>query len=546
MKDVTTGDDQPLLPAGVVAMPSWSRVDYLLASALAILAFALRLPGLNEGLWVDEIATLVSFVRQPPLDIVFGPTNVNNHVLYSLSAHFSIALFGESAWALRLPAVLFGVATVPAAYYLGRQLASQPEAFLASLFLVLNYQHVWFSQNARGYTGLLFGAVLATVLFIRLIATRNPPFRVVAGYAAVIALSAWMHVTALTILFAHGIVWLALVMRRSPGWRTAARRPAPAALLLGALLALVMNAPTLHRIAENTFQKRDRELVASDELRQARLDRSGKLDVADEAGASLLAEPPVGNALAGPASTRGDLRWSARELAAGLTRAMPGGWAVPLIVTVAVVAGCFSYRRQSGAVLALLVLPLLITMAIVAASNFLVFPRFLFNSAVFVLLLGIRGGYALSATCLPFLAPRQVLMAGVAVSLVGAATLPKAWQPKQDWPAVAAFLIEHRQPGDVIGCVGGSANVPLMGYLGLPCQRLARTRQLEALEGQSARVWLVYAMPAFTARWFPGIWRKVHEPGAYELVRTFGSTIRGGEIGIMLRTGAEAEGAPPE
>ena len=104
-----------------------------LVAILLAIALVLRIIGLNEGLWYDEIATLVHHVRLPAREII-GHYNLNNHILYSLLAHFSIGWFGESAWSIRLPAVVFGVVTIPAAYYLGRQLASRYEAFLATAF----------------------------------------------------------------------------------------------------------------------------------------------------------------------------------------------------------------------------------------------------------------------------------------------------------------------------------------------------------------------------------------------------------------------------
>ena len=88
-------------------------------------------------------------------------------MLYSLLAHTSIRLFGEQAWALRLPAALFGVASIPALYFFGRLVTSNREALYASALMTVNYQHVWFSQNARGYTGMLFWTLLTSIFLIR-------------------------------------------------------------------------------------------------------------------------------------------------------------------------------------------------------------------------------------------------------------------------------------------------------------------------------------------------------------------------------------------
>ena len=137
--------------------PSWTQKDLVLVAILTFAGLVLRVIGLNEGMWFDEIATLVDYIRLPATQIIGHYTTLNNHVFYSLLAHFSAGWFVESAWSLRLPAVSFGVATIPAAYYLGRQITARREAFLAAAFLALSYLHVWFSQDARGYTGLVLG-----------------------------------------------------------------------------------------------------------------------------------------------------------------------------------------------------------------------------------------------------------------------------------------------------------------------------------------------------------------------------------------------------
>lgn len=504
------GHGPPLLCPGVVARPAWTGQDVVIATGLALLAAALRLPGLDQGLWIDEILTLVHSVRLPPMEIIRGAQSLNNHVLYSLGAHFSIAAFGESAWALRLPALLFGVAAVPAAYHLGRQIASRPEAFLASLFLALNYQHVWFSQNARGYTGLLFGAVVATILFIRLLGTRNPAWQLVVGYAIVVSLSAWLHLIALAVPAAHGLIWVALARNRARNGSAAAAWPSFQALCLAGVLALAVNVHTLRHVGGFAFKN-----WAMD----ADVPAGVRTELPAETEIALLSD---------------GMRWTFAEFAEGLSRSMPGGWAVPLVLVAVLAAGTISYARQGYAVLALLLLPLLVSSGVVAASNLLIYPRFLFGTLVFLLLVGVRGGFVLSAKCLPFLSRRYALAAGIAVALAGTTKLPAAWQPKQDWPAVAAFLARQSAPDDAVACLGWGAKSSMTGYLGIACEPAHSRPMLESLERRYTRIWVVYAMPQFTARWHPEVWEALHAKGAYRLVREFGSSVSGGEIGVLV------------
>ena len=74
----------------------------------------LRLINLGSCLSYDEIVTLVKYVRLPAGSCSSDVHRVQQpHALQPRGAGVDRG-FGESAWALRLPAVLFGVATIPA------------------------------------------------------------------------------------------------------------------------------------------------------------------------------------------------------------------------------------------------------------------------------------------------------------------------------------------------------------------------------------------------------------------------------------------------
>ena len=148
------------------------------------LAAVLRAIGLDGGLWLDEILTLIDSVRRPVAQIVTTFPSNNQHTLYSVLAHASIALFGDEAWSLRLPAALFGVATIPALYFLAREFVGRTEALLGCLLLAVSYHHVWFSQNARGYTMLAFLTVVSTALLLRGLRSGRAGYYVAYGITA--------------------------------------------------------------------------------------------------------------------------------------------------------------------------------------------------------------------------------------------------------------------------------------------------------------------------------------------------------------------------
>ncbi len=192
-----------------------SPMEWVLLSLTLFLAAGLRFYRLDEGLWLDEILTQVNYVKSPFGEILTTYDSQNQHFLYSLLAHGSYILFGESGWSLRLPAVLFGVGSVWALYLLGREVGTVLEALLSSAFFAVSYHHLWFSQNARGYTGLLFFTLLASWVFIR--ALHENRVGQWMGYGVLAALGSYVQIMMVFIVFAHFLIWLLHLFRDRRG-----------------------------------------------------------------------------------------------------------------------------------------------------------------------------------------------------------------------------------------------------------------------------------------------------------------------------------------
>jgi mannosyltransferase len=191
--------------------------DWLWLVGILGLALVLRAIKLDAGLWFDEIVTLVNYVRLPTRELLTTYTTFNNHILFSLEAQASIALLGESPWSLRLPALIFGVASVGALWWLARLVATPWEAHLSALLMAVSYHHVWFSQNARGYTGLLFWCLLGTIIFLSNM--RRPSWWSWVAYALVLTAAVYTHLTAAFFFAAQGVVYIALVVAQRFGIR---------------------------------------------------------------------------------------------------------------------------------------------------------------------------------------------------------------------------------------------------------------------------------------------------------------------------------------
>lgn len=476
--------------AGPVQGRGFSAVEWAGLAAVVAVALALRLAHLGDGLWYDEIETLVEHVRLPLGELLTTYESKNQHPLFSLLAHLSRRVFGESAWALRLPAALFGAAGVAAVYCLGRRVATHAEALTAAALLAVSSHHIWFSQNARGYTGLLFWATVATLAFLRLLRDPAAGRGTVTLYALASGLALYTHMTAAFQLAAHGLVWL-VVARQAPD----RGRRAFIALVAGGLVGLVLYSPVLPRLVPILLASGRPETVTA---------------------------PP-------PTEWKSPL-WLVRELLAVLARGLPGGYLGLALVAAIGGAGLFRFLREDRLALALFVLPGVVTVAAIVALKHNLWPRFFFFLAGFVLLVGVRGWFTVAGMAGRRWGPRLAYAgAGLAV-LALASTAPRAWGPKQQYRAAVAFVEAQLRPGDVAATVD-LTNYPVHRWLGRDWPELRTDGDLRALEAGGGRVWVLTTFPIRLVTEAPAVAARLGT--AYDTVRVFDGTISGGNIVVL-------------
>ena len=157
-------DDQLRLPAPLgrdIAMPGiWLAV-------VTGIAVVLRLWGLGSELWLDEIVTVQDSRASTLGQLLTTYESANRHLLNSVLVRLMLTTLGDSEVAIRLPAAVMGIASVPAIYLLARIALRSREALLAAALLAGAYHHIFFSQNARGYAGVILFSLLGTAFFLR-------------------------------------------------------------------------------------------------------------------------------------------------------------------------------------------------------------------------------------------------------------------------------------------------------------------------------------------------------------------------------------------
>lgn len=130
---------------------------------ITLLAFILRLLGANQSFWLDEGSSIV-FARLPIPSLFTAIQNDFHPPLFYLLLHYWLPLAGKSETLIRLPAIIFGVLTVPALYFLVKLFhfkEKMPLAMIAAFLLALNPFHVYYSQELRMYSLNTFLTVLS-------------------------------------------------------------------------------------------------------------------------------------------------------------------------------------------------------------------------------------------------------------------------------------------------------------------------------------------------------------------------------------------------
>jgi mannosyltransferase len=117
-----------------------------------VVAVYLRLYHLgSRPLYLDEPDNTVAVAVHSVSYII--STNFGS-ILYPLLLHFLLPL-GQIELIARIPAALFGILSVWIIYLIEKTVLSRKEAILAALFSAVSTHFLYFSQQARGYSGLL-------------------------------------------------------------------------------------------------------------------------------------------------------------------------------------------------------------------------------------------------------------------------------------------------------------------------------------------------------------------------------------------------------
>ena len=134
---------------------TFSRDDKWTILALfgvTVIGLFIRLIQINNAVGYDEAYTFIHFSSRSLQVILTDYSAPNNHIFHSLLVYIVYHIFGNHVWALRFPAFLAGVLTIPAIYMAGKVIYGKNAALIAAALVACTPILVDFSVNARGYT----------------------------------------------------------------------------------------------------------------------------------------------------------------------------------------------------------------------------------------------------------------------------------------------------------------------------------------------------------------------------------------------------------
>ena len=229
-------------PAFVTASPldaeqpgTWERVSRAAPRAvvaiLTIIAAVLRLLYLGKrSLWYDEgLSVALTHLSWSQMLMASHEAAMSP---YQVVLRLWMMVSGDSETSLRIPSVLFSVATLPLLYTLARRLAGTRVAVAAAILFAVNVYPIRYAQEARCYSLMMLMVVCSWIFFLRCL---DAPSR--SNYAAYVVTSVVGVYTHVFNSLSYPAQWIPLAWRSRPT-KTKLRFGLNASIVLICLLIL--------------------------------------------------------------------------------------------------------------------------------------------------------------------------------------------------------------------------------------------------------------------------------------------------------------------
>jgi len=164
------------------------RYGVLGVGALTLVAFVLRLIGIHESLFADEVFTYRIVAHYGFMGILreVHDTAITPPLHYLLA--YAAGQVGDPSIWIRVPSLLLGTATVPLVYLLGLRTVGAAAGLVGSALAAITPFAVFYGTEARAYATLMFLCVLATLALLIAIETKRRRWLIVYGVSTCLIL----------------------------------------------------------------------------------------------------------------------------------------------------------------------------------------------------------------------------------------------------------------------------------------------------------------------------------------------------------------------
>jgi 4-amino-4-deoxy-L-arabinose transferase-like glycosyltransferase len=191
--------------------PVWAEGGWTLL-LLMMAAFLMRLPDLTNSLWHDETWYTFIFLNSNNLrNVLFHDVHPP---LYPLIMVAWVGLVGDGELAVRLPSLLFGLASIFLMFAVTRICFDRKTALLAAALMALSPVHIWYSHETKNNMLLMLLTLVTCYWLLRAWGEDRP--RNWIWFTVSALLSLWTNAFALWMVSAM-FLWLLLQVLRKAG-----------------------------------------------------------------------------------------------------------------------------------------------------------------------------------------------------------------------------------------------------------------------------------------------------------------------------------------
>jgi len=187
---------------------SGSEYVWISISLVTLIGCFMRFYGLGEqSLWIDEIASWNQSRKSDIIEVIEGMRKNVHPPGWTFILHFSQRVFGDSPFALRLIPAIAGTLSIPAIYFLGRQILSSSASITAAVLMAFLWAPIYYSQESRAYALIILLSILTSLVLLKLcleLSKGRTNYLLASAYVVTSVLMAYLHYSGLLIVLMQG------------------------------------------------------------------------------------------------------------------------------------------------------------------------------------------------------------------------------------------------------------------------------------------------------------------------------------------------------